>query len=1114
MMERFNPIPYARVRGYHGGQGLDMRAEPLATTGTGALIPAQAGPGAWQAGFEWDEPRDIAGVRVTLEGDVPVRRWRVEYWRRAWPRQPESYRLGASAGWFPTDDFYHGEWQEAMGERCQEGRELSIIFDPMDVVELKSEEPKIVERFFQSADLSAEFRRTLKLRIVMEAEEAPVMRKVTLIGAAQVTRAACRIYACATGHPEAPGEGRVSLWNGELLEGGSFQADECAMVRYTCNDADACDGDQTLLCVELNGTPAFSVKAKDIEGGVYLPENDLLLVPESWNDAPAAIVERLTAGKESIYDRVAKHEEQTLENAFKAIPEMDVTKQTPYGRFVILGWEGVRQKFCLRYNGDIFADKMRQKVRRRDCAKIRWAGGSLHFRVGSGDPMDYGEAKGARRQSMPDASVPVYVTEWIDRRVQYTQTTFAMPMAMPEGYARGDEDILVFSRFRLRNASNCERVATLAINLHPQEAIAVRDGRLTAEGRVQLEDAASLAWGVRPYAKPLLRAVVDIRGQGALHCVPSGAKGLTNGMLYDTDFYNFYDGYHGRDQAPDTIPNTLVYRVRLAAGQSVEIDMKIPYPTYTEEADFRRIEALDMDAARAVVENYWHAFAAAGASVTLPEDARLNDFIRAVPWHIRMTADREVESGFYVVPAGTYLYGACGNEACMQINLLDMLGYHEVAERYLESFVDSQGRRSMDGLFGSKKGALVVNDYDNDMMFAYNLDHGYILQEFAQHYLLTGNRAWLEHVAQTIVEGCDFIIRERASTMAVTDNGEPAPYSGLLPPGRLEDNAEWRYWVAVNAHACAGMWDGAQVLKEIDHPRALDIEREAVAYRQDLLRAVDRATARSAVVPDGKGGYMPHIPTQMEIRGRDWGWFREAAYGPLHLAERGVLSADDPRVTLILRDLEDNLFLSRTWGRNIDVDEHWFDQGGITIQSNLLFNDLTYLKRDQPEYAVRALMNSFAQNLFRDVNCFTEHPIPEFGFGVGPFFKTPDESQFLINLRYHLLREAGDELHLLQGAARAWLAGGKEIVFKRLASAFGPVSLRVSMAADGASAEVTLEGDWRRQPEVILSLRHGSAWTIREADVRGARLLETGKDRLRLSGVEGRVTVRVGFEAP
>ena len=190
----------------------------------------------------------------------------------------------------------------------------------------------------------------------------------------------------------------------------------------------------------------------------------------------------------------------------------------------------------------------------------------------------------------------------------------------------------------------------------------------------------------------------------------------------------------------------------------------------------------------------------------------------------------------------------------------------------------------------------------------------------------------------------------------------------------------------------------------------------------------------------------------------------------------------------MLRDQEDNLFLSRDYGRAVDREKYWFHRGGMTIQSNLLFNDLVYLQRGESERAIRMLFNNFAQNLYRDVNCFSEHPITDFGLGFGPFFKTPDEAQFIVNLRNHLLREAGNTLYLLQGTPRAWFEAGKAIRFDNMATFFGPVSL--SMRAEESAITLTVSASWRSAPEEIaLYLRTPKGrppvqvWPERRADL-------------------------------
>ncbi len=123
------------------------------------------------------------------------------------------------------------------------------------------------------------------------------------------------------------------------------------------------------------------------------------------------------------------------------------------------------------------------------------------------------------------------------------------------------------------------------------------------------------------------------------------------------------------------------------------------------------------------------------------------------------------------------------------------------------------------------------------------------------------------------------------------------PEYGLLPAGHLEDNQEWGYWYAVNAWAYGGLRDLAAVLADIGHPEAARLQREAEAYREDILASVRRARSESPVVLLRDGTTIPHTPTQAGRRGRAWGWFREGAYGPLHLVDNDLLDPTSQEVT-------------------------------------------------------------------------------------------------------------------------------------------------------------------------------------------------------------------------
>lgn len=1125
-MENFFELSkWAHVCAFGPGNREQRRVTPLCADENGniTLLPAESekpevpGNTVWQLGFEWEEPRDVRSVSVKFAdgfGGTSIDEMYVQYWMATWPMPAQEHRAGALRGWAGTDDPFNGHFAEAYGEIKVGKTDAEMVFDHIDITEVPDGSLFAPGGdIFSSDDFDAYFRRTLKLRVLFSSKEAPVVAGFSVVGDNTVVERECEItFADPAVTLETDG---ISVYNGKLLS--AEKADGVIKVKYTAVESPRCDGDKTSLQFNVKGGQAFSAYSEDIENGVYMSDFGMLIRKPDGKSADEKI-KSLTEGKKSIYDRVPEEREQTLERAFAEIPEMDVTKQQPYGRYVILGWEGLRKKFCLRYNGDIFADKGLQKSARRDLKDTRWAGMMLHYRLMSGDPPTRRENRDDCRQYMPDASVPVYVTEWTDREIEYRQTSFCIPRdtsLVGKDDLRGDEDVLILNRVEIRNAADTTHVSRFYIEPMPQEKLIVENGRLIATGRVQPDDTVHCGWRVHDYAEKRMRLDMRIE-KGELRTLPSRRENNVTFSMRPGEHIitSYYDGRRGEFEAAGSINTALLYEVELAPYETVSMDYAVPYNTPVTEDEMAAVRAYGFDECLEKVQNFWHEFYAKAAKIDLPEDKTLNDFVKAVPWHITMTAMREPVSGNYIVPAGTYAYSACGNEACMQIRLMDYLGYHSHAEKYLETYAVSQGMNGLDGNFKSKEGAFFAINYGgrgtNDDEFSYNLDHGYILECFADHYFLTGDREWLSRMVQTLIDGCDFVFREREATKQTGENGEKVSYFGLLPHGHLEDNNEWRCWFAVNAHACGGIYKCARALEEIGHPEAARLLAQCEEYRADIRDCVIRATAGSPAVPDGRGGYMPHVPTRCEIRGRDLGWFREAAYGPLHLLEGDVITSDDPLTEWILRDLEDNLFISRDWGRIADKEKYWFSRGGITIQSNLLFNDIVYLKMSEPKRAVRALFNNFAQNLYRDMSCFTEHPVPEFGHGIGPFFKTPDESQFLCNLRNHLIREDGETLHLLQGAPQAWFEAGKTISFDGLASNFGAVSLKCESGADGVS--ITVEAKWRNAPQTaLLSVRDAQERTPVSVEVKGGRLLRTDGDVIIIEDVGERIDIAVDF---
>ena len=133
---------------------------------------------------------------------------------------------------------------------------------------------------------------------------------------------------------------------------------------------------------------------------------------------------------------------------------------------------------------------------------------------------------------------------------------------------------------------------------------------------------------------------------------------------------------------------------------------------------------------------------------------------------------------------------------------------------------------------------------------------------------------------------------------------------------------------------------------------------------------------------------------------------------------------------------------------------------------------------------MRATFNNFGSELYPDVRTFTEHPVTELGHGVGPFYKSPDESKALVWLRHHLLHEDGDALHLAMGAPRAWFVAGQCFGVREMATFFGPVTYRVHAGASEVTVEIELS-DTRLSQRLLVHIRRPEGQRIRAVTVNG-----------------------------
>lgn len=574
----------------------------------------------------------------------------------------------------------------------------------------------------------------------------------------------------------------------------------------------------------------------------------------------------------------------------------------------------------------------------------------------------------------------------------------------------------------------------------------------------------------------------------------------TEGMISNRDLTR---GQFVGDGKFSVAADQITFKCTVAAHEIRTLVAKIPYLPLTEASEREALKKLEFKQEHAAIGGYWARKLAQGSKLITPEPV-LNNFYQSVAGHLLINSELEPGAERRFARVGSFAYGAYGNESCMMVVDLDRRGYHREAAQCLDGWLHYQGTVSLPGDFKSQEGVLYgAGSYESG---GYNQHHGWILWMMAEHFRFTRDEAWLRHAIPGMIAGADWIIRETERT-----NGRNDLSRGLLPAGSLEDIGDWWNWLSTSCYTWRGLDAAAWALEQAKHPEAARIRGQADAYHKNLLDNFMAASVRSPVVRLRDGTAVPQIPSYVQRRGRSFGWICQTLEGSIHLLITGALDARSQQAEWIVKDYEDNLYLSNQYGYLLDdYDKYWFGRGGMSMQACLLLDVEPYLYRDDVKHALRATFNAIAVSHFADVHMNTEHALPEMGDWRGDHYKSSDEGNACGWLRYLFLREQGNELLIGQAVPREWLRNGQQCGLERGATWFGQTSIRYTGGQDQITAVV--DGPTRNAPgHIRLRFRDPGERPITSVTVNGAPWQDFQGEWVKLPGDITKATVVAKF---
>lgn len=725
--------------------------------------------------------------------------------------------------------------------------------------------------------------------------------------------------------------------------------------------------------------------------------------------------------------------EPNMETAFTWWSELPA-KWTPFG------WKEHLFRFNMLYNGMISA---MPDLNRRSA---EWKGQGVQLGVFPSDKVDFPghvihpQDNGNVIQGWLEEEAPVLWSEWAQDGLLLRETAFAH---IPGGRAieTGTEPLFAWIRFSIHDTLQALPIPeSFGFNLN-LNAPYIKTGAMSIRYNIAItrEDSAyprTLAAESDTYDPNKGLRILEPDGKVRFAIAPGhkGAVQILPGKPTDRDF--------------------MIY-LGLTPRKGAYVDVLLPMIP-TDREVFDREMALGYDGALAEANAFWSEKPATLARFDTPE-RQVNE---AINQSIRMTqigADRDPVSGFYSMVTGTWTYAdVWATPAAMQyVMLLDVMGYHDLVEKYMRMYTEIQGTVLPVGdYFTPHPGSLgSPKCYE---ACTWTSDHGAILWGLAQHALTTGSDKYNKAITEPILKACEFIRDARR----ITGHGG---VEGLMPPGVATDMPTKIQSVWADAWNHKGLITAIRFLKRINHPRAAEFEAEAKDYRETFRKAIKAATASMPAWTDDEGNEHRLVP--MAVYGAQPFEYRNAFYldtGPLCLVFSGLLDADDELMRSTLK---------------------WFRSGPPTkvYRYDADCWQVPSLCHEMSSCEPCFSWNVFHNHQLNDRYHYLEGMYCLFAGAVSRQTQTVCETRggvtgcAGVHLPVYLARLAvlddqieENALHLLRVMPLAWLRSDRESIFENLSTEFGPVTLRAGLDPTGTELRLTWQPKFRINPDRVV----------------------------------------------
>ncbi|MEI6070231.1 MAG: hypothetical protein WCS31_00445 [Verrucomicrobiae bacterium] len=516
--------------------------------------------------------------------------------------------------------------------------------------------------------------------------------------------------------------------------------------------------------------------------------------------------------------------------------------------------------------------------------------------------------------------------------------------------------------------------------------------------------------------------------------------------------------------------------VLIQPGQKVVFDILVPHsPLALKRAE--KLAAWDFEKHFVGCRDFWLKKLDSAAKIAVPEKA-IDERIKAGLLHCDITTLGLEPDGAALATIGWY--GPIGTESAPIIQFFDSMGWHKLAERSIQFFLNRQQESGF------------IQNFNN-----YQSESGPLLWTAGEHFRYTRDTAWLRRVMPKLKKAAGYLLawRERNKRPEL----KAAGCYGLVD-GKVADPDDFFHAYFLNAGTYLGLSRMVEMTAAIDPVYSKRLENEIKDYRRDIVSSVYHSQARAPLVPIGDGSWAPLLPSWAEYTGAhhlyaDGGnSFTHGAF----VTRTSLIGANWLIVSEVLEPEERaSDFIQKTnqypmTRENAALSQPYYSR-----------HDFAHIKRGEIKAFLKLYYNQLTGLQDRETYTFWEH------YWHASEHKTHEEAWFLMQTRWMLYLEEGNSLSMLKAIPRRWLEDGKKIVLDGVKSYFGAIHFKAEsdLKNNRIMAEIAIRPGTKLEKATI-RLPHPEGLKARACDT-GSYDPET--ETVTIGDFNGKASVRLTF---